>query len=80
MGKTPVANTFDRVAASFEASQGTSVTATNYVLSGLNVRLLQTAHLSEVIALKKGGPFMEVVGPTAKDLLDFVRAYLAANG
>jgi hypothetical protein len=54
-------------------------TVTDHVLSGSQVRLVQSASTSMAMVYIHGGELIEVIGPTPADVLNFTGAYLVAS-
>lgn len=79
MDKRPVS---ELLAGGVKGAQGFipgKTTVTDHVLSGSQVRLVESASASMAMAYVHGGELIEVIGPTAANVLTFTGAYLKAS-
>jgi hypothetical protein len=77
--KRPTSQILDGAAKGAKAFTTAKATVTAHVLSGSQVRLVQTATLSMTFSYRHGGVLMEVFGPTPASVLRFTGAYLSAT-
>jgi hypothetical protein len=77
--KRPTSQILDGAAKGARAFTTDKTTVTAHVLSGSQVRLVQTASLSMLVSYKHGGLLIEVFGPSPASVLSFTGAYLRAG-